>query len=145
MLRYDVLILGTPSYGEGLLPGKSTGVKDGSWEEFIPALENADVSGKLIALYGLGDQDKYPQRFADALINLYTPLKKQGASIIGAWSTDGYSFEQSRSVLDGKFVGLVIDHAFQGMLTDQRISDWLEQIKADMLKRLQTESIEEVA
>jgi flavodoxin I len=141
LLRYDVLILGTPSYGEGLLPGKATGVKDGSWQEFLPQLEQADLSGKLIAVYGLGDQDKYPQRFADALINLYTPLKNCGATLIGERSTEGYSFEQSQSVVDDKFVGLVIDHVYQGLLTDARIASWLDQIKPLMLEKTGHDSL----
>jgi len=140
ILRYDVLILGTPSYGEGLLPGKSTGVKDGSWQEFLPELQQADLSGKMIAVYGLGDQDKYPQRFIDALINLYTPLKNCGATMIGAWDTEGYSFEQSQSVVDNKFVGLAIDHVYQGLLTDARIASWLEQIKPLMLEKIGQDS-----
>ncbi|MFI3189342.1 MAG: flavodoxin domain-containing protein, partial [Methylococcales bacterium] len=38
MLMYDVLILGTPTYGEGVLPGLSTGNATESWEEFLPTL-----------------------------------------------------------------------------------------------------------
>ena len=145
MLKYQALILGTPSYGEGILPGKSTGVKDGSWDEFIPLLESIDLSDKVIALYGLGDQEKYSQHFADALFQLYSVLKKQGATLIGEWSTDGYDFEQSKSVVDDKFVGLVIDHGLQGLLTDQRINTWLEQIKPVMLEKLQQSSADQLA
>lgn len=50
LLRYDALILGTPSYGEGDLPGKSVGCFEPNWEEFFaqgPA--EADFSGKHIA------------------------------------------------------------------------------------------------
>jgi len=138
MLKYDALILGTPSYGEGIVPGISTGVTAGSWEEFLPQIENTDLSGKLIALYGLGDQEKYSQHFADALMQLYTTLKNQGACIIGEWSTDGYTFEYSKSVVDNKFVGLVIDNSYQGLLTDERIRNWLEQIKPLLLDKLNT-------
>ena len=73
MLQYNSLILGTPSYGDGDLPGKTTGVVDGSWEEFLPQLEGADLSGKRIAIYGLGNQgfpaagrpDEQDVRFGD--------------------------------------------------------------------------------
>ena len=137
MLKYNVLILGTPSYGEGIVPGISTGVKAGSWEEFLPLLENADLSDKVIALYGLGDQEKYSQHFADALMQIYTVLRKLGANIVGEWSTDGYTFECSKSVVDNKFVGLVIDNSSQGLLTDERIHNWLEKIKPDLLRKIQ--------
>jgi flavodoxin I len=145
ILKYSVLILGTPSYGEGILPGKSTGIKAGSWEEFVPQLEGVDLSDKVIALYGLGDQDKYPQRFADSLMQLYLVLKNQGATIVGEWSTDGYEFETSKSVIDDKFVGLVIDHGYQGLLTDGRIKTWFEQIKPTMIKHMESSSVTQVA
>lgn len=140
MLRYPVLILGTPSYGEGILPGKSTGVSAGSWEEFLPQIENVDLTGKVVALYGLGDQEKYSEHFADGLALLYSAIKKQGATIIGEWSTDSYDFEHSKSVVDNKFVGMIIDNAFQGLLTEDRIRRWLEQIKPAMLATLENSS-----
>jgi flavodoxin I len=136
MLRYDSLILGTPSYGEGQLPGISTGAKDGSWEEFFPALESADMSGKVVALYGLGNQEKYPDRFADSLSELYRVVKNCGATIIGDWSTDGYEFTRSKSVQDGRFVGPVIDNNSQGILTESRLDEWLAQIKPGLMENI---------
>ncbi len=64
-MGYDALIVGTPSYGEGQLPGVATGVQQGSWEEFLLKLENADMSGRRVALYGLGNQDKYTAQFGN--------------------------------------------------------------------------------
>lgn len=145
MLKYSTLILGTPSYGEGILPGITTGVSAGSWQEFLPQLENINLSNKVIALYGLGNQEKYPDHFADALMQLYSVLKKQGATLIGEWCTEDYSFEQSKSVIDNKFVGLVIDNNFQGLLTDQRINTWLEQIKPALVENLEKNAVKQVA
>ena len=145
LLKYDVLILGTPTYAEGIVPGASTGVSAGSWEEFLPQLQTVDLTGKLIATYGLGDQEKYAQHFADALMQLYSVLKKQNATLIGNWSTKDYQFDQSKSVVDGQFVGLVIDNNSQGMLTEERIKSWLEQIKPVMLEKLRHSAVEEVA
>jgi flavodoxin I len=145
LLKYKLLILGTPTYGDGTVPGKSTGVVAGSWEEFLPQLEHVDLSDKIIALYGLGNQDKYPQRFADGLMQLYAALKKQGATLIGSWSVEGYTFEESKSVVDNRFVGLVVDHAFQSMQTDERIRIWLEQIKPVFAQALQDKAVVDVA
>lgn len=128
MLIYDALILGTPTYGEGQLPGQSTKVATGSWEEFLPQLKENDLAGKVVALYGLGDQDKYKERFADGLFQLYSRLQQCGAKIVGDWSTEGYTFEQSKSVVDGKFVGLVLDQSNQRLLTEERVDAWLEQV-----------------
>lgn len=133
MLAYDALILGTPTYGEGCLPSATTGVKDGSWEEFLPQLCAHDLTGKVIALYGLGDQGKYGHRFANGMLELYTALKKAGATMVGAWSTAGYEFTESKAVVDGKFVGLVIDHGNQSLLTEGRIECWLELVKPELL------------
>lgn len=128
LLKYDTLILGTPSYGEGLLPGKSTGIKEGSWEEFLPKLDNVNLSGKRVALYGLGDQDKYSGSFADGLFQLYEAFKCCGADIIGSWPTEGYQFSHSRAVVDARFVGLVIDQNNQPLQTEERLKAWLEEV-----------------
>ena len=133
MLQYDALILGTPSYGEGQLPGIDTGVKDGSWEEFLPQLAEADLHGKRIALYGLGNQEKYSDRFSDSLFTLYKQLQASGAQIVGGWSTEGYCFNQSKAVVDGEFVGLVLDQNNQALLTEGRIDAWLAMIKPLLL------------
>lgn len=136
LLQYDALILGTPSYGEGEMPGIATGVKDGSWQEFAPQFAGADFTGKVVALYGLGNQEKYPERFADGLYQLYELFTHCGATIIGDWSTEGYEFSKSKAVLDGRFVGLVIDNNSQGMLTEARLDAWVEQITPALLENL---------
>lgn len=136
LLQYDALILGTPTYGINQLPGNSTGIKAGSWEEFLPQLEDLDFSGKRIALYGLGNQEKYTERFADSLIHLYRFFSQRGAEMIGAWETNDYSFEHSQSVVDGRFVGLVLDQQSQPLLTDQRITDWLSQVAPLLIENI---------
>lgn len=136
MLQYDSLILGTPSYGEGDLPGIATGIPAGSWEEFMPQLEGKDFSGKRIALYGLGNQDKYGERFVDSLIKLYSKLTELGAEIIGQWPIDDYNFESSKSIVDGQFVGLVLDQQNQALLTDARMKSWLDQITPALLDNM---------
>jgi flavodoxin I len=136
MLIFNTLILGTPTYGEGQLPGKSTRVAAGSWEEFLPQLEKNDLDGKIVALYGLGDQEKYKDRFADGLYHLRVRLEEYGARFIGGWSTEGYNFEKSKSVIDGRFIGLVLDQSSQRLLTEARVDAWLEQIKPALLANI---------
>ena len=132
LLNFDFLILGTPTYGDGIAPGLETGAENGSWQEFYPKLSDNCLQGKTVALYGLGDQDKYSERFASGLGDLYSKITAAGAKTIGDWSTEGYSFDQSNAVIDDKFVGLVIDHINQSLLTDQRLDQWLEIIKPQM-------------
>lgn len=144
LLLYDSLILGTPTYGEGQFPGISTGVKEGSWEEFVPQLAGADLTGKTVALYGLGNQEKYADRFADTLFLLYEVFTHCGATTIGDWSTEGYVFEKSKAIVDDRFVGLVIDNNFQGLLTESRLDAWLEKVKPALLENIDVEISEAV-
>lgn len=134
-LQYDALILGTPSYGLGDVPGRSAGCHEANWEEFLPRLDGADFSGKRVAVYGLGDQEKYKSRFASSLIHLYRFFYGNGAEIVGQWSTEGYEFEHSAAVVDGRFVGLVLDQRAQPLLTEARLDAWVAQIKPLLLER----------
>ncbi|HCS13505.1 MAG: flavodoxin [Zetaproteobacteria bacterium CG06_land_8_20_14_3_00_59_53] len=127
-MAHDSLILGTPTYGINQLPGKSTNIAEGSWEEFLPLLEGQDFSGKVVALYGLGDQEKYSGRFVDSMIHLYRFFSERGAGIVGQTDTDGYSFEFSMAVVEGRFVGLVLDQQTQPLLSEERMDRWLADI-----------------
>ncbi len=128
MLAYDTLILGTPTYGEGQLPGLSTGNATTSWEEFLPTLEGCDFSGKKVAIYGLGNQKVYASEFVDAMFYLHKQFKQCGATLIGAWDTEGYKFKASKSVVDNRFVGLALDQENQKDLTPARLENWLKML-----------------
>lgn len=136
MLQYDALILGTPSYGVGDIPGKSAGCLESNWEEYFAKIGNPDFTGKRIALFGLGAQERYADRFCSSLIKVYDYFKSRGAEMIGHWSTEGYTFDHSDSVIDGKFVGLVIDQRTQGMFTEERIDGWLQQVTPLLTQKL---------
>lgn len=126
LLNYDVLILGTPTYGDGELPGKSTGNLSDSWEEFLPKLKGMDFAGKKVALYGPGDQKKYSDNFVSAMRFLYDAFADCGAEIIGHCAADeNYVFKQSKAVIDGQFVGLPLDEENQRELTPHRLETWL--------------------
>ncbi|MCE2029624.1 flavodoxin [Sessilibacter corallicola] len=128
---YEFMILGTPTLGEGELPGLSSDCENESWEEFLVKIEDVDFSGKTLAIYGLGDQVGYPDEFVDAMGELYEFVTERGAKVVGAWPTEGYEFEHSESVVDGKFVGLALDQDNQSSMTDERLDAWLNQIAPD--------------
>lgn len=131
LAAFDCLILGTPTLGEGQLPGLGAGCANESWEEFMPQLEGLDLSGKKVALYGLGDQVSYPNCFVDALGALYDAVSACGAEMVVSWPADGYDFSQSAALLDdGSFVGLVLDQDNQRDQTEARLGAWLPQVKA---------------
>ncbi|HYE37543.1 flavodoxin [Methylocaldum sp.] len=133
LLGYSALILGTPTLGEGELPGLSSGAEAESWEEFLPQLKGKDLSGKVVAIFGLGDQEAYGHEFVDAMIEIYTVVTDGGAKVVGFWPTDSYTFETSKSIVDGEFVGLVVDHDNQSDLTDERLDTWLNIVKPALL------------
>ncbi|AMK77513.1 MULTISPECIES: flavodoxin [Methylomonas] len=130
LLAYDVLILGSPTYGEGELPGMSAGHDNESWEEFLPTLAGADFTGKTVAIYGLGDQEGYPGHFVDAVGFLYDAFADAGATIVGMTSSEGYTFKKSKALLGDQFVGLALDEDNQKELSEGRLSDWLASISA---------------
>lgn len=125
---YDFLILGTPTLGSGELPGLSADAQEESWEEFLPKIEDKDFAGTTIALFGLGDQEGYPDEFVDGLAHLYDFFSDRGATLVGTWPTDGYSFNTSQAVVDDAFVGLALDLDNQADQTDERLAAWLSQI-----------------
>lgn len=120
----DALILGTSTWNDGNLQE--------DWENFLPDMDSLNLSGKTVALFGLGDSSGYPSEFVNGMGLLYNKVKERGAKIIGAWPTDGYIFEESISVVDGKFVGLVIDEDNEPNLTDERVKTWCDSIRASL-------------
>ncbi|MCQ1058593.1 flavodoxin [Photobacterium sp. ZSDE20] len=129
--KYDYLVFGTPTLGEGQLPGLEADCMSESWAEFIEANDELDLAGKTVALFGLGDQVNYANEFVDGLGELYDYVDECGATLIGETSTDGYNFNESAAVVEDKFVGLVIDKDNQSSLTEERVAHWVEQIKAE--------------
>lgn len=129
---YSYLIFGTSTLGGGQLPGLSTDCMGGGWEEFLPQLKDVDFSGKTVALYGLGDQDKYPEEFVDAMGEIYQFIVARGAKVVGAWPADDYDFISSKALVNDEFVGLVLDQENQKGLTDSRVDTWLKQIAPDL-------------
>ncbi|HEY3431265.1 MAG TPA: flavodoxin [Rhodocyclaceae bacterium] len=131
LAAYDLLIFGTPTLGEGQLPGKSSDCDEESWEEALERLDEADFSGKTVAIYGLGDQKSYPNEYVNAMIDLYDFVTDRGGKVVGAWPSDGYTFNHSDAVVNGQFIGLVIDQDNQADLSEGRLDAWLRLIAGD--------------
>ncbi|WP_127958977.1 flavodoxin FldB [Serratia microhaemolytica] len=120
--QYQVLILGIPTWDFGELQE--------DWLAIWPQLARLDWQGKIVALYGMGDQLGYGEWFLDALGILHDYLAPLGAQFVGFWPTAGFEFIASKALTaDGQqFVGLALDEVNQYQLTDQRLQDWCEQI-----------------
>lgn len=122
-LSFDQIIMGVPTWFDGELPNY--------WDEFVPALEDLDLKGKKIALFGLGDQKGYPENFLDGMGIMAGILEEQGATLIGFTSTEGYEFESSRAQRGEQFAGLAIDYENQGSMNKERVSAWVDQLKKE--------------
>ena len=120
----DNLILGTSTWGAGE-------VQD-DWYDGLKVIKNADLSGKTVALFACGDSESYPDTFVGGMSEIYNAVKQAGANVIGAVATDGYTFDDSESVVDGKFVGLALDEVNEDSKTDERIDNWVAEIKPSL-------------
>lgn len=67
----------------------------------------------------------------DALGILEEKISEQGGTTVGYWSKDGYDFNESKALRDGKFVGLALDEDNQSDLTEERIKAWVTQLKKE--------------
>ena len=125
---FDGIICGAPTWHTGADTERSGTV----WDEFIYGeLEGLDLAGKKVAIFGLGDSGGYGDNFCDAMDELATCFKARGAEIIGSVSTDGYEFEESKSVAGGKFIGLACDEDNQPDMSEERVGAWISQLKSE--------------
>jgi flavodoxin I len=121
-VRFETMILGVPTWFDGELPVY--------WDEFVPAIREMDLTGKKIAVFGLADQAGYPENFGDAVGIMTGLLRERNAEIVGETSSEGYHFESSRALHDGKFSGLLLDQENQGRMTDERLKSWISEIRS---------------
>lgn len=124
-MKYNKYILSLPTWFDGELPNY--------WDEFVPELEDLPLKGKTFALFGLGDQKNYSENFGDALGIMAEIIEQAGGKIIGSTEVEGYSFENSKALRDGKFVGLLLDQDNQAKLSGKRIKDWVANIGPKLL------------
>ena len=68
---FDNIIAGTSTWFDGELPTY--------WDEFMPEIESIDMTGKKVALFGLGDQERYPDNFVDGIGILAEAFTKSNA------------------------------------------------------------------
>lgn len=119
--EFQNLILGTSTWGAGEMQD--------DWYEGVKALKAANLAGKTVALFGCGDCEGYSDTFCGGMGELYQAVKAAGANIVGTVATDGYTYDDSEAVVDGKFVGLALDDVNEDDKTDARIDAWVAEIK----------------
>ncbi len=125
-LSFDLLIFGISTWDYGELQE--------DWESHWSDIAELDLNGKIVALYGMGDQIGYTDWFQDALGMLHSEVIPQGAYVIGQWPNSGYDFTASKALTADQqhFVGLALDEDNQYDLSAQRITQWCQQIQTEI-------------
>ena len=101
------------------------------WPSFLKQLEEINITEKTIALFGLGDQIRWPNHYVDGMAVIFDELVKKGGKIVGKWSVEGYDHEESEAQDGDFFCGLALDEDQQAELSPERIEKWVKQIKEE--------------
>lgn len=118
--QYEHLIIGCPTWDIGQLQA--------DWDKAYNELDTLDLSGKQVAIFGLGDQYGYPDSYCDAIGILAEKFANLGAELVGFTPTEGYEFTYSEGVKDGQFLGLALDEDNESDKSPQRVTDWVWQL-----------------
>lgn len=118
------LILGTSTWGAGEMQD--------DWYDGVKKLQSLDLNGKTVALFGCGDCESYSDTFCGGMDEIYSAIKDKGINLVGQVSTDGYTFDDSAAVDDGKFIGLALDDVNEDDKTDARIKAWVDSIQGEL-------------
>lgn len=126
LLQYDVLFLGSSTWGQGDVHH--------SWVDVLLEIESdsVDFSGKKVAFFGAGDCKKHGEHFCSALGKLHKVFTKAGAEAIGFIPKDDYTYEASLAQIDDMFCGLGIDQHNEAGKTKKRIENWIEALKQEL-------------
>ena len=117
----SLLILGTSTWGLGELQE--------DWAAGITMLDSIDLTGKKVALFGLGDQCGFADTFVDAMGILADKALERGAVLIGETSSEGYQHTCSAAEKEGIFRGLALDDSNEPEKTPGRIAAWIKQLR----------------
>ena len=124
----DGIICGIPTWNTGADYERSGTAWDGMLEEIGGMI----LSGKKVAIFGLGDSSTYTDNFCDAMEELHSFFKKAGATMVGYVRKDSYTFDESKSVFGDSFCGLPLDEDSESDLTDSRLSNWAQELKHEI-------------
>lgn len=125
--EFEILLIGSSTWGQG--------DPQRDWVDPIFEMQNEepDFSGKKVAFFGAGDQESHGEEFVSALSKFKKLFSDLGADTeYGYWPTDGYAHKASTAEEGGKFCGLAIDAINQADLTQERVQQWVAQIKKEM-------------
>lgn len=128
-LANDLFVIGIPTWYDGELQS--------DWDDYFEDFKKLDFKDKIFAIFGLGDQIGYGEYFVDGIGILAEVILANGGHIIGYWPTDGYTFSESKALVDkDHFYGLAIDEDNEDEMTFDRVRKWVEQLSEEVKKHL---------
>ena len=126
--KYDSLIVGTPTWNTG----SDTERSGTGWDEiYYGEMQEMNLQGKKVAVFGLGDQSSYAENYADASGELHDVFEALGCVMHGYTSQEGYEHEDSKAIRGDKFCGLLCDEVNQEDLSEERVQNWVAQLKGE--------------
>lgn len=115
---YELILLGSPTYGDGDLQGDMA--------DFLDGASMLDLTGRKVAVFGTGDESM-TDTFCNAVGKIYDRIKRTGATMEGAYNTFPYEFRHSDAVpVNGAGAeGLLIDEVNRPQDTERRVAEWV--------------------
>ncbi len=124
----DGIICGIPTWNTGADSERS----GTAWDSMLEQIASLNLSGKKVALFGLGDSSTYTENFCDAMEELHSYFVKAGATMVGYVNKSNYTFDDSKSVVGDSFCGLPLDEDSESDMTDERLTKWSAQLKLEI-------------
>lgn len=126
--NHDNIIIGCSTVGASTWDSTEN---EEPWTRVMGELEKIGIKDKTVAIFGLGDQVRWPHHFVDGMAIIHEKVLKLGAHIVGSWPVKGYDFMESESQNGDHFCGLALDQDQQAELSEERIDKWIAQLKKD--------------
>jgi len=127
LAEFDGIIVGCPTWNTGADEYRS----GTAWDDLIDEIKDVDLSGKPVAVFGLGDSGSYGDNFCDGIEELNSTFAAAGAKMIGYVDSGNYSHSESKSDQGGKFLGCPFDEDNESDQSEERAAAWVEQLKKE--------------
>ena len=83
-------------------------------------------------MFGLGDSASFSDSFVGSLRVIYDEIHDK-TKIVGQVPDEGYTYDDSESVIDGLWVGLPLDEDNEDDMTDERLASWVANLKKEFV------------
>merc|ERR1712242_347898 len=105
LAEFDGIIVGCPTWNTGADEYRS----GTAWDDLIDEIKDVDLSGKPVAVFGVGDSGSYGDNFCDGIEELNSTFAAAGAKMIGYVDAGAYTHSEPKSDPGGKFLGCPFD------------------------------------